>query len=160
MIYFIRDEATRLIKIGFTAGDGEERRRELQTGCPGKLVLLLQMEGSKQEETAWHERFADDRDRGEWFRPETELLLAITEAKVSQLETENARLQATLDAERERLSVARRRLQYLPHSPIGVCISKPEKSPLQLELEDEKNARARTAIVIEEIKQMLDGSAS
>ena len=71
MIYFIRDEATQHIKIGFTAGDGEDRLRDLQTGCPGQLVLLLQIDGSKQDETAWHDRFADARlrDPGEWFKP-------------------------------------------------------------------------------------------
>ena len=57
MIYFIRDEATQFIKIGY-ARDVENRLGTLQTACPGSLVLLLQMEGSKPEETAWHERFA------------------------------------------------------------------------------------------------------
>jgi hypothetical protein len=87
MIYFIRDEATQHIKIGFTAGYGEERLRDLQTGCPGQLVLLLQMDGSRQHETAWHERFAGARERGEWFRPVPELLQAIEEVKASQAET-------------------------------------------------------------------------
>ena len=112
MIYFMRDGGTQHIKIGFTASDGEDRLRDLQTGCPGQLVLLLQIEGSKQDETAWHECFADARvrDRGEWFKPLPELMLAIMEAKVLQLEAENARLQAALDAERERLNVARAQL--------------------------------------------------
>src|SRR5262245_20648337 len=83
MIYFIRDEATQYIKIGFTAGDSEDRLSDLQTGCPGRLVLLLEMEGSKQLETAWHERFAGARERGEWFRPVPELLQAIDDVKAS-----------------------------------------------------------------------------
>jgi len=77
MIYFICDEATQHIKIGFTAGDSEDRLRDLQTGCSGQLVLLLQIAGPRQLETAWHERFAGARERGEWFRPVPELLQAI-----------------------------------------------------------------------------------
>jgi hypothetical protein len=127
MIYFIRDEETLRIKIGFTAGDGEDRLRDLQTGCPGRLVLLFQMEGSKQEEKAWHQRFASARvrDRGEWFYPVPELMLAIMEAKVLQLEAENARLQAALDAERERLLVARGQLGSLSvfaEKSVGVAL--------------------------------------
>ena len=117
MIYFICDEATQLIKIGFTAGDGEARLRDLQTGCPGKLVLLLEMEGSKQEETVWHERFADVRERGEWFSPVPELMLAIMEAKVLKLEAENARLRTDFQAESQRRAMIEAQLRQL------ICVS-------------------------------------
>lgn len=115
MIYFIRDEGTQHIKIGFTAGSGQDRLRDLQTGCPGQMVLHLRIEGSRQDETAWHDRFADARLRnpGEWFQPVLELLLAIMEAKVSQLEKENAQLREKLEAEYERLHVARLQLGSL-----------------------------------------------
>lgn len=93
MIYFIRDEATQHIKIGFTAGDGEKRRSDLQAACPGQLVLLLQMEGSRKHETAWHERFSSARERGEWFRPVPKLLQAIEDVKASQAEAIRRRLQ-------------------------------------------------------------------
>jgi hypothetical protein len=127
MIYFIRDEATQHIKIGFTGSDGEDRLRDLQTGCPGQLVLLLQIEGSKQEETTWHDRFAEARlrDPGEWFKPVPELLLAIMEAKVLQLEAENARLRERLEAEYERLQVARAQLGSLSvfaEKSVGVAL--------------------------------------
>jgi hypothetical protein len=112
MIYFIREEATQFIKIGYT-GDVDDRLATLQTGCPGSLVLLLQIEGSKPEETAWHERFADARARGEWFRPVPELLLAIMEAKGSQLDADNARLRADLDAERAQRTVTEAQLRQL-----------------------------------------------
>jgi len=87
MIYFIRDEATQHIKIGFTKGYGKDRLRELQTGCLGQLILLLEIRGSKQDETAWHDRFEAVRERGEWFRPVPELLQAIEEMKAAQAET-------------------------------------------------------------------------
>ena len=113
MIYFIRDEATQLIKIGFTAADVENRLRTLQTGCPGKLVLLLHMEGSEQDEAAWHERFVDARERGEWFTPVPELLLAIMEERVLQLESENARLLEELQEECEQRTMVEAELRQL-----------------------------------------------
>jgi hypothetical protein len=69
MIYFIRDEATQHIKIGFTTGDGESRLRELQMGCLGKLILLLELDGSKHDETEWHARFAAVRIQNPGFQP-------------------------------------------------------------------------------------------
>ena len=83
MIYFIRDEATKFIKIGHTDGDIDVRLRALQTGCPGALVVLFSIDGSKQDETTWHDRFAAARERGEWFRPVPELLQDIDEVKAS-----------------------------------------------------------------------------
>ncbi|MBU4273065.1 MAG: GIY-YIG nuclease family protein [Planctomycetes bacterium] len=113
MIYFMRDEATQFIKIGVTINNAEDRRRTLQTGCPGNLTLLLEMEGSEQDETAWHERFASVRERGEWFRPVPELLLAIMEAKVMQLEAENSRLLELLAAEKDQTSTLKGQLRSL-----------------------------------------------
>lgn len=93
MIYFIRDESTQHIKIGFTAESGADRLRHLQTGCPGKLVLLLQIDGSSKNETEWHDRFAVARERGEWFRPVPELLQAIEEMLASREENAMRALQ-------------------------------------------------------------------
>lgn len=84
-----------------------------RSGCPGTLVVLLQMEGSEKDETALHQRFVSARERGEWFRPVPELLLVITEAKLSQLEEEKAELQAAFDALRQRVDVARAQLGSL-----------------------------------------------
>jgi hypothetical protein len=139
MVYFGRDEATKLIKIGFTSREGEDRLQDIQTGCPGQLVLLLQIEGTKRDEAAWHKRFAGARERGEWFRPVPELLLAIAEGKVSQLEAENARLQARLHAENERLAVARAQLGSLS---VGL-----------------PNSRESIAVALRNIKRMLEGPA-
>ncbi len=173
MIYFIRDEATQLIKIGKTKGTVTDRRRTFQTGCPGNLVVLLALEGYTPEETAWHERFAGARERGEWFRPVPELLLAIAEAKVSQLKVENAGLQATLDAERERLTVARGQLGSLSASlggrpagrglgvvrPAEVSPLEAEIARLQVQLQAERRSRASLAVALGNIKRMLEGPA-
>jgi hypothetical protein len=182
MVYFIRDEATQFIKIGFTAGDGEDRLRDLQTGCPGRMVLLIQREGSKQEEAALHKRFADARVRsdGEWFRPVPELLLAIMEEKVSQLEAQNAQLRARLQADRKRVWEARGSLGQvwalmrgepmlecdlvLPGGPVlrpptKVSRLEAENAELQAKLEAERNHREYFLTAIKVICDMLEEPA-
>jgi hypothetical protein len=74
MIYFIQDEATGLIKIGRSVRPIEERIKELQTGCPGKLTMLATIEEDESSERELHEVFAEDRVGGEWFRPSSYLL--------------------------------------------------------------------------------------
>jgi Meiotically up-regulated gene 113 len=87
VIYFVRDELTLLVKIGFTGRDVDERLSEFQTGCPGLLTPLLQISGTRQEEHGWQQRFAAARERSEWFRPVPELMQAIEEVKASQVDT-------------------------------------------------------------------------
>jgi len=75
MIYFAQDSASCNIKIGYTGNeDVEQRIRALQTGCPSPLILLGSAEGSKEAEAELHDRFADARLNGEWFRPVPELI--------------------------------------------------------------------------------------
>jgi len=172
MIYFTRDEATQFIKIGFTAGDGEGRMRTLQTGCPGTLVLLLEIEGSKQDEKAWHDRFAPAWVRGEWFQPVPELLLAIAEQRISQIEMEKDQLQERLNAERERLSVARDQLHGLwislglpmPNRPVTKHTERrspleQEKDRLEAHLAAERGSKTSLKIAIRNIMTMLEGVA-
>lgn len=66
-VYVLRAKGTNLVKIGFTAGDVEERRRALQTGCPHELVVELTFAGTMEDERCAHERWADRRRVGEWF---------------------------------------------------------------------------------------------
>jgi hypothetical protein len=96
MLYFLLDELTKHIKIGFTDRTVAERIRELQTGSAGQLFELFSMAGTKADEDSWHERFAACHERGEHFRPEPDLLLAILEL----VKAENAELRAALDEER------------------------------------------------------------
>lgn len=80
MIYFIQDESTLYIKIGYTAGDPAERLAALQVGCPGGLVLIHVIPGDQQEESRLHRLFSDSRARGEWFRPTPHLLCWLIDA--------------------------------------------------------------------------------
>jgi hypothetical protein len=173
MIYFIRDEATQVIKIGYTAGDGESRLRDLQTGCPGELVVLLEIEGSKQDETAWHQRFAAARERGEWFRPVAELLLAISEGKVVQLEEEKAQLQERLEAVQSRFSVVRGQLGSLWASMGGTPVPlmkgldprtgtplEQQNELLQAKVDAEQRSRKSLRTALRNIVDWIDKPAS
>jgi hypothetical protein len=84
MIYFIQDRLTLLIKIGYTAASPEQRMKELQTGTPGKLTLLLSIEGDLDDEKSYHRKFSGLRERGEWFRPEPELLAKLTDLAIAK----------------------------------------------------------------------------
>lgn len=56
-----------MVKIGWTDVEAGTRVRQLQTGNPNELKVILRLEGGRAEERALHERFAADRRHGEWF---------------------------------------------------------------------------------------------
>lgn len=66
-VYFIKCSLTGLVKIG-TAKQVAQRLAELQTGSPGQLVLIAEIEGDRAEEMRLHAQFHSLRERGEWFR--------------------------------------------------------------------------------------------
>lgn len=80
MIYFIQDQGTLFIKIGFSAEPAERRLAALQTGNPSGLVLLLTLPGERAAESHLHQRFAFARERGEWFRPMPDILAFMLDA--------------------------------------------------------------------------------
>jgi hypothetical protein len=77
-VYFVQAATTGLIKIGCT-GNVKKRLLELQAMNSEVLTLLGCRPGSLEEEAFLHERFADLRRHGEWFKPATELLAFIRE---------------------------------------------------------------------------------
>lgn len=98
MIYFIQDDSSFAIKIGYTAGSAETRLGQLQTGNPSGLVLLLEMEGSQKDEAHFHWFFASLRERGEWFRPGPKLMafiIKMASALASELAYEKGRREQT-----------------------------------------------------------------
>jgi len=66
LIYIMRADVR--IKIGWSAGNVEKRKAELQTGCPHPLEVLATFAGSREEEAALQCDFADLRVQGEWFQ--------------------------------------------------------------------------------------------
>lgn len=69
-VYFLR--ADERVKIGY-AKNYKSRIRELQTGCPHKLVLLMAIEASPARERELHREFNGQRVQGEWFHLEGNL---------------------------------------------------------------------------------------
>jgi hypothetical protein len=83
-VYFIRAAKTGAIKIGFSKIDPACRLKQIQVSTPEPLELLAHIAGGPRKERALHRRFAALRIRGEWFRPESELLAFVREAKKRQ----------------------------------------------------------------------------
>lgn len=73
-IYFVA--AGDAIKIGFTR-ELKSRIASLQTSAVESLKLLGTIEGTLFEERKLHERFAQHRVRGEWFKSSPDLLAFI-----------------------------------------------------------------------------------
>jgi hypothetical protein len=67
IVYFIQDDATLAIKIGFCLKKPEKRLAALQTGNSNTLRLLGHVPGSDLHEKALHVRFSQCRIQGEWF---------------------------------------------------------------------------------------------
>jgi hypothetical protein len=72
-IYIVRAGDDGPVKIGWTANP-KARLSYLAVDNPAPLRLLALTSGSMKEEKELHRRFAEHRIRGEWYRPEKELL--------------------------------------------------------------------------------------
>lgn len=69
MVYFIQEEGTNFVKIGYskTKEGVDERLKSLQTGNARKLSLLFLFNGSIDDEKDLHKAFKKQRVLGEWF---------------------------------------------------------------------------------------------
>jgi hypothetical protein len=72
-VYAIQAGADGPIKLG-VARRPEQRLRDLQTANASELRLVATWPAPRWEEADLHEMFAHARIRGEWFRPEPDLL--------------------------------------------------------------------------------------
>lgn len=77
-VYFIQSQGTHTIKIGYTAGQAQNRLKDLQTAHPYQLNLLATLPGDRNHEKSLHQRFAEYRLKGEWFEPHPDLLAFIS----------------------------------------------------------------------------------
>jgi T5orf172 domain len=73
VIYFVREGTDGHIKIGYAASV-RKRLRTIQTGNPRPLTVLASVQGGYRHERFLQRRFKHLRIRGEWFRPDSELL--------------------------------------------------------------------------------------
>ena len=74
IVYFLQQDVDGLIKIGYTSGPLRDRLKQFETGNPNRLDLLLILDGGYELEKKLHDRFHEFHERGEWFRPEKELV--------------------------------------------------------------------------------------
>lgn len=81
-VYFIRAAEVGLVKIGYAA-DYRTRLRNIICNSPVEVELIAAIGAvnAADEEAIWHNRFRDDRVRGEWFRETPALRAAIEAAK-------------------------------------------------------------------------------
>jgi len=79
-IYFFQGQCGGAIKIGYSV-DPQKRLKELQTGYPDTLKVLLMIPGSENTERALHKHFEASRLKGEWFRPDPYVIEKIKELK-------------------------------------------------------------------------------
>lgn len=75
-VYFIQGECGGAIKIGYSVSP-EKRLKELQTGYPDTLIVILMVPGDESTERALHRKFDASRLKGEWFRPDNYVIEAI-----------------------------------------------------------------------------------
>lgn len=76
-IYFMQETDSGAIKIGFSRNVGI-RKNNMQTNNSSELKTLGLIEGSIADEMKIHQKFGHLRIRGEWYKPEAELLDFIT----------------------------------------------------------------------------------
>lgn len=73
MVYFVQATLSKMIKIGLTSEKSlASRLGALQIGCPEELKLLKLIDTHTEGQV--HKKFAHLRVRGEWFKPNQELL--------------------------------------------------------------------------------------
>lgn len=102
MIYFIQNQTSRAIKIGFSSNP-VARLAQLQTGCADRLEMLGCIAGDVHRERSLHARLARHRLGGEWFLGNEEVVRfvhdTLADAKYNLLLSENDRLRDRLEVE-------------------------------------------------------------
>ena len=77
-VYFVECIASKRVKVGYT-GNMENRMSALKTHSPQGIRVLRTVPGGVSRERDFHERFAAQRERGEWFRNEGALAVFLAE---------------------------------------------------------------------------------
>jgi hypothetical protein len=84
IVYFIRAEESKRVKIGFTSTDPSARLATLQTGSPERLRLVAAVPGSMELERNLHEMLSASRIHGEWFRSTADVHALIVGVTISR----------------------------------------------------------------------------
>lgn len=101
VVYFVRADGG-LVKIGWTA-DFAKRLTNLNSASSAPLTVLATYPGGAALEQHIHERFADDRVRGEWFKATPELLGLAGQLRTRQSGVFAAGFEAEISQQRQDL---------------------------------------------------------
>ena len=93
-VYFIQEEETGRIKIGFSEKHPKGRLNDFQTGNSNKLILLGYIEGTYEDEYNLHQEFSEERIRNEneWFESSPRLVNRIKELLEESLEDKKSKI--------------------------------------------------------------------
>jgi hypothetical protein len=94
-VYFIQEEVTDNIKIGFSEKHPKGRLNDFQTGNSNKLILLGYIEGTYEDEYNLHQEFSEERIRkeNEWFESSPRLVNRIKELMEESLEDKKSEIE-------------------------------------------------------------------
>ena len=92
-VYFIQEEESGNIKIGFSEKHPKGRLKDFQTGNSNKLILLGYIEGTYEDESNLHREFYEERGNGEWFEPSPRLNDRIKELLEESLEDKKSEIE-------------------------------------------------------------------
>ena len=96
MIYAVQCGGSGPIKLGITSKNPQRRLSQLQTSHHEPLTLLAsqQVANDLEFEKSLHEMCADDRIRGEWFKPSDLVLEIVDQMRRGTAEVEGSRVYA------------------------------------------------------------------
>ena len=89
MIYFIQEDRTGPIKIGYTSRTAKSRLDSLQTGNARQLYLIKEIEGTEEEVQEIYTQFKHIRMKGEWFQPTMDLMVFINDLLKVEINYQN-----------------------------------------------------------------------
>jgi hypothetical protein len=96
VIYFVKPVGRNIVKIGYSSKENWSfRLAALQNGSAERLQPLMLITGRPADEREHHERWADDRIRGEWFRYTREMQYWLRYMECEDFE--NAKLDGYMD---------------------------------------------------------------
>ena len=75
------EQLNRMLSADALTQARDKRIAELGTGSPVLLVVLRKVRASRSFEAWLHDRFAEERQYGEWFRPSPRVLAFIEQVK-------------------------------------------------------------------------------
>jgi hypothetical protein len=113
-VYFIQEEESGNIKIGFSEKHPKGRLKDFQTGNSNKLTLVGYIEGTYKDESNLHKEFSKERIRkgNEWFESSPRLKERIKELLEESLEDKKDRIEVLKQENKDIVEVENKDNKY------------------------------------------------